>query len=66
MLGNNSQNKMFNPDVLTKGKKAGRPKVLTDEQIQEAQKLRDQGYTLDSIGNAFGVSHMTIARVTHK
>lgn len=60
----NKMQKMFNPDVLEKQPKRGRPVTLTDEQLTEAQKLRDEGYSAYSIAKAFNTSHTTIYKYT--
>jgi DNA invertase Pin-like site-specific DNA recombinase len=50
--------------ALAQGTKFGPGRKLTDKQIMQAQKLRDQGLSLRAVGKRLGVSHTTIEDYT--
>jgi DNA invertase Pin-like site-specific DNA recombinase len=50
--------------ALAQGKKFGPDRKLSDKQIIQAQKLRDQGLSLRVVGKRFNVSHTTIEDYT--
>lgn len=44
------------------GKQFGRPRILTDVQIEEGVRLRESGVSINKLSKRFGVSRMTISR----
>jgi len=44
------------------GRTGGRPSVMTPDRLEAAQSLRNQGLTLQAVGDALGISPSTVAR----
>ncbi|HDZ3730336.1 TPA: helix-turn-helix domain-containing protein [Vibrio harveyi] len=51
---------------LSKPNKGGRKKLLSDYHIKKLKKLREEGYTLDSLADVFKVSRTTITNYLAK
>lgn len=45
------------------GKKLGRPRALTDQQVEEARSMKLRGFSLATIAKKFGVSRSAIQRL---
>lgn len=48
------------------GRVGGRPTVMTPERIEEAQRMRSEGKSLDAIARTFGVGRSSVARALNR
>lgn len=48
--------------AAARGRRSGRPRALSDEQVQLAQRMRESGETITTIGRTLGASRATIYR----
>jgi putative DNA-invertase from lambdoid prophage Rac len=57
---------MKSPRAVVAGVKMGRRPSLSSTQRAHAREMRKAGGSLQEIGDVFGVSHMTVWRVTDR